>query len=430
MSQQPLDADPDRTVIIPSPHGRAAPVRNAASGAPASAENPPPPTGINALVAAANPLLDLVPQIRATLQHPDPVALRSALVRDIKLFESRARAAGVDPEKIVGARYALCTVLDETAASTPWGSGVWGKQTLLTMFHNETWGGEKFFLLLSKLAQSPAANRDLLELLYICLALGFEGRYRVMDNGRAQLDSVRERLAEILRKGSAEYERDLSPAWQPALVQRSRLFSVMPLWVGFAACGLILLGVYLTLNYLLNAASDPVFARIQGIRLKVDAPPPPPPVKAPEPRLAGLLADEIARGTVAVRDDTDRSVITILGDGLFAPGSSTISREFEPVLARVGNALERVPGNVRVIGHTDNQPIRSVRFPSNWHLSEDRARHVAQMLARDVRAPARLAAEGRADAEPVAPNDTPANRARNRRVEIVLLVAPDKSNLK
>src|SRR4029078_12796290 len=131
----------------------------------------------------------------------------------IKLFESRARAAGVDPEKIVGARYALCTLLDETAASTPWGgSGGWGKQTLLTMFHNETWGGEKFFLLLSKLAQNPAGNRDLLELLYICLALGFQGRYRGLDNGKAQLESVRERLAAILQKGQPEYERDLSAA--------------------------------------------------------------------------------------------------------------------------------------------------------------------------------------------------------------------------
>src|SRR6476620_11554955 len=106
MSQQPLDMDPDRTVIIPSPHGRAPP-RNATVAAPPSAEATVTPTGINPLVAAANPLLDLIPQLRATLQHPDPVALRSALVRDIKLFESRARAAGVDPEKIVGARYAL-----------------------------------------------------------------------------------------------------------------------------------------------------------------------------------------------------------------------------------------------------------------------------------------------------------------------------------
>ncbi|MGZ5171984.1 MAG: DotU family type VI secretion system protein [Burkholderiales bacterium] len=428
MSQQPLDMDPDRTVIIPSPHGRSPP-RNATVAAPPSAEATVTPTGINPLVAAANPLLDLIPQLRATLQHPDPVALRSALVRDIKLFESRARAAGVDPEKIVGARYALCTVLDETAASTPWGSGVWGKQTLLTMFHNETWGGEKFFLLLSKLAQSPATNRDLLELLYICLALGFEGRYRVMDNGKAQLESVRERLAEILRKGRGEYERDLSPDWRTTAVKGSRLFSVMPLWVGIAVCGVVLLGVYLTLNYLLNAASDPVFARIQGMRLKTE-PPAPPPVPAPQPRLAGLLAEDIARGTVAVRDDVDRSVITILGDGLFAAGSSTISREFEPVLGRIGDALERVPGHVRVIGHTDNKPIRSPRFPSNWHLSEERARNVSQMLTRQVRDPQRLTAEGRAEAEPVAPNDTPANRARNRRVEITLLAAPEKSNLK
>ena len=115
MSQQPLDMDPDRTVIIPSPHGRSAPLRNAATAA--ADDTTPTPTGINALVAAANPLLDIVPQIRATLQHPDPVALRSALVRDIKLFESRARAAGVDPEKIVGARYALSGLFVVVVAS-------------------------------------------------------------------------------------------------------------------------------------------------------------------------------------------------------------------------------------------------------------------------------------------------------------------------
>jgi type VI secretion system protein ImpK len=91
---------------------------------------------------------------------------------------------------------------------------------------------------------------------------------------------------------------------------------------------------------------------------------------------------------------------------------------------RIADALERVPGQVRVTGHTDSQPIRSVRFPSNWHLSQERARSVAQLLGRRISAPARLTAEGRADSEPIAPNDTPANRGRNRRVEILLLVTP------
>ena len=80
MSQQPLDMDPDRTVIIPSPQGRAAP-RGATVAAASLPEAPTNPTGLNPLVAAANPLLDIVPQLRAALQHPDPVALRSALVR-------------------------------------------------------------------------------------------------------------------------------------------------------------------------------------------------------------------------------------------------------------------------------------------------------------------------------------------------------------
>jgi type VI secretion system protein ImpK len=416
--------DSDRTVIIPSPHGRGPPQAQATA-----APMPEPPlatSGLNPLLAAANPLLDLVPQLRATLQHPDPAGLREALARDIKGFESRARAAGIAPEKITGARYALCTLLDEVAASTPWGSGVWAKQSLLVMFHNEAWGGEKFFLLISRLAQNPGPNRDLLELLYVCLALGFEGRYRVIDNGRAQLEALRERLAHILRQERGEYERELSPAWRPAAIKRPGFFHMVPLWVGFAACGGILLAVFIAFSYRLNSLSDPVFARIQSIRAGTDVPrrvvqaaaP------APEPRLAGLLAPEIERGLITVSDRVDGSTITILGDGLFAPASGTVAREYEPLLARISEALERVPGQVRVTGHTDSQPIRSVRFPSNWHLSQERARSVAQVLGRRITASERLTAEGRADAEPIAPNDTPANRARNRRVEILLVAAP------
>jgi type VI secretion system protein ImpK len=421
--------DPDRTVIIPSPHGRAAAAAAAAAARtsapqPASEMSPAILSGLNPLVAAANPLLDLVPQLRATLQHPDPVGLRDALARDIKAFEAKARAASIAPETIIGARYALCTLLDEVAASTPWGSGVWAKQSLLIMFHNETWGGEKFFVLLSRLAQSPAQNRDLLELLYICLALGFEGRYRVIENGRGQLEVLRERLAQILQGQRGEYERELSPSWQPAPLKRHRLFTIMPLWVGFAVCGLALVGIYFALSYMLNSESDPVFAKIQSIRVGKDEPKPVVRAPAPQPRLAGLLAEEVARGLVLVRDDIDRSVITIVGDGLFAPGSGTISAAYQPLLMKIADELNRVPGLVRVTGHTDNKPIRSIRFPSNWHLSQERARTVAQTLAQRMTTPARLSFEGRADSEPIAPNDTPANLARNRRVEITLLASP------
>lgn len=421
--------DSDRTLIMPSPGGRSAPGQQRPpsnwAGQPEGAtqilgEPKPPTSGLNPLVAAANPLLNVVSQLRGTLQHPDPSGLRDFLAQNIKAFETRAKAAGVAPEKVIAARYALCTLLDEVAASTPWGaSGIWAKHSLLVMFHNEAWGGEKFFQLLSKLAENPEANRDLLELMYVCLTLGFEGRYRVVENGKAQLDALRERLAHMLRQQRGEYERDLSLHWQPAQVKRSRVLTVLPLWVAFAVCGLVLLGIYLGFNYTLNNTSDPVFAQIQSIRVKTAVP-----VKAPAPaatpRLAGFLAKEIQEGLVTVQDDDSRSVVTIRGDGLFAPGSATISEQYLPLLMRIADALNGVAGQVQITGHTDNQPIRSARFPSNWHLSQERARSVLQLLAQKVAPASRLSAEGRADSEPIAPNDTPANRARNRRVEITL----------
>jgi type VI secretion system protein ImpK len=279
-------------------------------------------------------------------------------------------------------------------------------------------------MLLSKLAQTPAQNRDLLELLYACLALGFEGRYRVIDNGRAQLDTLRERLAQILRKERGEYERELSPQWKPAAVKRHRFFAVVPLWAMFAGVGALLLLVYLTFSWKLNSGSDPVFAKIQQMRIATDPPKPVVRPPAPQPRLATFLAPEIQQGLVTVQDSVDRSVITIVGDGLFAKGSGTISDKYQPLIDRIGDELTKVPGLVRVTGHTDNSPIHSLRFPSNWHLSQERARSVGNALAARMGGTSRITAEGRADSEPIAPNDSEANKARNRRVEITLLVAP------
>ncbi len=120
-------------------------------------------SGLNPLVAVANKLLALVPQIRATYQLADPAALRESIAADLRTFESQARGRGIAAERILAARYVLCTVLDEAAASTPWGGGgQWGRHSLLAMFHNETGGGEKVFQLMAKLAleQSEQHQRE------------------------------------------------------------------------------------------------------------------------------------------------------------------------------------------------------------------------------------------------------------------------------
>ena len=110
------------------------------------------------------------------------------------------------------------------------------------------------------------------------------------------------------------------------------------------------------------------------------------------------------------------------GDSFFASDSGDISSSALPVLQRIAQALAEVSGPVLITGHSDNIPIRSMRYPSNWHLSQARAQSVLAVIANHVPGH-RLRSEGRADAEPIAPNDTPANRARNRRVEITLTTA-------
>lgn len=430
VSATPPD-DPGRTVVRPNPGGRAGRGAPASSGAapidPFAALAPAPPEtadawagGRNALLTAASPLLATIGRLRDTLTLSDPDRLRTVLSDAVRRFEADAHAAGVSREQIVGARYVLCTFVDEAAAGTPWGgTGVWARDSLLVRFHNESNGGEKSFQLLSKLAQNPTAHRDLLELFFVCLSLGFEGRYRVADNGRAQLDALRERLHGLLASNTPAGDGALSRNWAPAKAGRRSWADGTPVWV-FCAVSLVLaLGVYATFATLLAGASDPVFSRVAQVRLAAPAVAAPAPQPLARPRLAVTLQEEIKQGLLSVAEDGQRSTVALQGDGLFAPGSAQVEPKYLPVLARVGAALREHPGAVRVSGHTDSVPIRSARFPSNWHLSQERAREVARLLGESIGAQ-RVQSEGRADAEPVAANDSPVNRARNRRVEITL----------
>lgn len=184
---------------------------------------------------------------------------------------------------------------------------------------------------------------------------------------------------------------------------------------------LILGGAYAAFAWSLSNRADPVYGEIQ--RLRLPAPLVPVAQAAPQPRLAVFLQPDIRAGLVAVRDEVDRSVITIRGEGLFAPASATLVPEREDLMRRIADALVRVGGDVVVTGHTDNTPMRSMRFPSNWHLSEERARTVQGLIVAAGVPADRVRAEGRADGEPLVPNDSAANRALNRRVEVMLLTA-------
>jgi type VI secretion system protein ImpK len=417
----------ERTIIKPKPRAGASAAMTSNSPPPPGAAPdaaPPVPLGdialLNPLVSCASRLLMLAGKLRHLARTPDAASLRASAAQAVQQFDATARQAGIGNETVVAARYVLCTAIDEAVANTPWGvSAGWNKQSLLVQFHNETWGGEKVFQLLGRLSQDAATHRALLELIYCVLALGFEGRFRVVENGRAQLDGVRARLAELIRKNRPALELGLSPHWRGDAGGAMRLRDTLPMWLVASVFALVLALSWFGLRLWLNYRSDALYGDIAALRVP-NPPPVAPPAAAPVPRLERFLSPEIKAGLVTVTDEIDRSTVRLRGDSLFGSGSADPTSTSLPLLRRIGEALGQVKGQVLITGHSDNQPIRSLRYPSNWDLSNARAQAVMSALTAQVE-PARMHAEGKADAEPVALNDSPANRARNRRVEIVLV---------
>lgn len=461
MSERPKDgADPDATVMYPAPK----PDNDATVMIPAAASEPdpeatvaiptpgrkreipiaPPPAamptsaavseaakagtvelgGLNRLVAAANPILAVVAQIRQALKHPDSDALRASLQARVEAFESASRAGGADDATVTAASLALCALVDESAGSTPWG-GDWSSNGLLAHRHGGRASGEETFRLIEQEAADPASRRDLLEFFYVCLALGLEGPYRQRPDGQESLAGLRAKLLERLRAQRPPRDAELSGHWRGVHAPERRAAGALGFWVAGSVAALLLAVLFTVYSVTLGSRSDPVARDLAQLKA---APEPERPraaaLQAASPKVAEQLAAEIARGEVAVTDAAGMSTIVIRSDRLFASGNARLEAGIEPVMLRVAEALDRVSGTILVTGHTDDVPIRTARFPSNWELSTERAASVVKLMAGRIKDPARLRAEGLADSAPAAPNDTAANRARNRRVEIILRSGP------
>jgi type VI secretion system protein ImpK len=432
---------PDATIMRPRPGRRPAAAdlpRSPLAGPsqppqPAAARNQAPVDGpgasfvafltggVNPLVQAAAPLLILAGRLREQVGNPDIENLHSQSAQEIRAFEDRARVAAVPDEDVLAARYALCSVIDEAVLNTPWGAeSGWAARSLLVTFHRESSGGEKVFQIIDRVLNDPRRYLALLELLYICLSLGFEGRYRVEERGTIRLTEIRHdlfRCVQTLRGNSAT---DLSPQWKGIEDKRRAVVRIVPLWVVAAACAAVLLTTFIIFSAKLSNRSDPLNATLARVGLEplyaaTTALPP-----APALGLRELLAPQIAKGLVSVDDTSNgRSVITITVSDLFASGSEIVNPQYLGLVQDIGDAADKVPGRYMVTGHTDDQPVRSLRFADNFVLSRERAVQVVNLLKTRIHDAGRIDFVGAGSSQPrFTPPNLPENRARNRRVEI------------
>jgi len=140
-------------------------------------------------------------------------------------------------------------------------------------------------------------------------------------------------------------------------------------------------------------------------------------------KVAELIKNGNLTGKVNVQADERGIVISITAKLLFNPGSSDIVANSKPTIKDIGNILQKIPGNqISVEGHTDSDPIHNGVYSSNWQLSAMRAANVVQLLVDNSYInPKVIRSAGYGDQRPVAKNDTSINKAKNRRVDIVIL---------
>jgi type VI secretion system protein ImpK len=372
----------------------------------------------NQIIQAAAPLLTLGARLSTSVHQANIATLRQQAVQEVRAFEERMRGAGVGAEDAVVARYVLCGFMDSAVLNTPWGAqGDWASQSLLVLFHKEVSSGEKFFDIVGRLRTDPKRYIDLIELAYVCLALGYEGKYRHDPSGQGRLAELQHDLYRLIREQRQVRDEDLSPHWKGVEDRRNPIIRYVPWWI-IAAAGLaILTGTFVVLHTKLAAQAQPIEAALAGSAETVDYPATAP---ARANRLKELLAPEESAKRLTVEEFGGKTVVTLIAPELFRSGSARVNPDLYPTLRAVALALNQVPGRIVIVGHTDDQPVRSVRFADNFDLSRQRAVAVAELLKPALATPGRLEWQGAGSTQPrYKPVDSAENRARNRRVEII-----------
>ncbi|WP_337030507.1 type IVB secretion system protein IcmH/DotU [Pantoea agglomerans] len=375
---------------------------------------------INPLMNAADALLSLMPKLRITKKNDHPELLRQEILDEIQKFEIKCTNQNLSYESIIGSRYCLCSALDEAIMSTSWGREiVWNQSGLLVTFHNETWGGEKFFQLLSRLCKNSPKNIDLIELQTYCLLLGFEGRYRVLENGKGQLETLKKRMVQLIQSIRGKKN---SIFFQPLENIDKNILSSPPL--SFTAATVISLLIILTVYFLYleaskdftaNVMNNIITAKIPIIKIKPEI------IKDEFAQLRQLLASEIENNTIVLINENHKHTIRVSGDGFFNTGKARLTEKSMNIINHIGESIRNYDGQIMITGHTDNIPIHNRTFSSNNELSLARAKTIESIFNKLSIPSSRMVISGEGEKKPLVENNSEKNRAINRRVEIILL---------
>lgn len=221
----------------------------------------------NILIDVATPLLGLSLRVKTLSDCSNIDDIYRQTIEEITTIEIELTENGYDHAVIMAYRYILCAFLDEAVMGTAWGSAsIWAEHSMLSRFHDETWGGEKVFSILSRLENEPKRYKNLLEFIFHCLILGFEGKYGVVEKGAMEREKVIRKLYEQLKILDDESAiRPLSSATNHVVQSKYKLRHQIPIWSVFAIFILICCGIFAGYSYFLHSKSADVLNQLNQL---------------------------------------------------------------------------------------------------------------------------------------------------------------------
>lgn len=233
--------------------------------------------GINNLINAADPLLTLVTKLRRVTYPPDVITLHQNISHEVKAFENKAQTLGYRPQLVLAARFVICALLDELITLTLWPDQEWKKYSLVDTFHKDSWDEDRFFLILERGLQDATAHIDLLELIYLCLRLGYEGKYRGMERGLLELRGLTDHLYSTITHHREEFSRSLHISsvnlnLHP-IKKKNFVHLLPPVWLLTTLMVIILLTAFTFFYLRLVEAATPLSQYFNTLKLSPDIAP-------------------------------------------------------------------------------------------------------------------------------------------------------------
>jgi type VI secretion system protein ImpK len=228
-----------------------------------------PKAGLNPLVDTAGYLLSVIGKLKYLPSYRQLSKLQKELIQEINTLQENLKVYGYNPEYSLICRYILCATVDDIIVNTTWGGqGVWDSYNLLAAFNQDTRHQEKFFTILECAIKEPAFYIDLMELIYICLSMGYKGQYRSTEHSQYQLEQIINNLYKHIRAYRGNNSKTLSPS--PLKAPKSRI-RVIPkektslLFIFFiTAC--IIMTLFVSLGYLMDVISNEAYKNISQIQ--------------------------------------------------------------------------------------------------------------------------------------------------------------------